>query len=156
MHGLVCWTFIADLYDSSQVFEEKCVNESKVNIIEACKPNKAAKGGPKREDSKPKSRSKTSTKRVVRGAAGPGRTEATTGCPWWGARPVVGGRTAVRPTRTAVRATCARAVVIFSFLLRDFSASGGFVSVLPLYYNESGHSRIPNSLHSIAIFHFLH
>ena len=50
--------FIADLRDSSQVFEGKCVNESKVNIVEACKPNKAAKGGPKREDSRPKSWSK--------------------------------------------------------------------------------------------------
>jgi len=28
---------------------------------------------------------------------------ATTGCPWWGAQPVVEGRTVVRPERTAVR-----------------------------------------------------
>ena len=37
------------------------------------------------------------SKHSVEEASGPAGTVATTGCPWWGARPVVEGRTAVRP-----------------------------------------------------------
>ena len=37
------------------------------------------------------------SKHSVEEASGPAGTVATTGCPWWGARPVVEGCTVVRP-----------------------------------------------------------
>ena len=122
--------FIADLCDSSQVFEEKCVNESKVNIVEACKSNKAAKGGPKREDSRPKLRSKRGQNAAKRKEMDPARQEPPRAArggahgPWWG--------THGRASHTHGRASLVAAAV--AFLLRDFSASGGFLLCFAFYY----------------------
>jgi len=119
--------------------------ESKLNEVEEIKQR--CKISPIYEDSAAQTEVQRRSKRVVQEANGPGEIVATTGCPCWGAQPVVEGRTVVRPGRTTVRPGSAAAVRVFLlrlFVFRRFLLC--FCFKMPMYLDLRSTQFIPNTL----------
>jgi len=76
----------------------------------------ACKGGPKWPNKGKAHGPKSTPKRCIEEASGPGQTGATTGCPWGPPRPVVGGARPCALPRTAVRPLGCLGFSVFAWL----------------------------------------